>query len=401
MLADVSPAPMLPTEPIDTAASDSYAQDVREHHLPVETAARLQQLAEACDVPLVAAAGTCLAVVAARLTREHGALLLVDVAEAASTLVQLECDGDASLKSLVSKVADQLDGTHRLDVALEATSLIECGPQSWRQSTWPIGIAVRTTSEPPRRIHAALTLALHPSGGGAAFAYDGRSIAGETVSRIAERLARCAAVPLSGSLNEHSLMGEAEAHFVSVRCNRTARPRMAHPGITEAFCEAATQHPHAVALAGTYSGEKDVQYGELTVASDALAAALHASSSWVMSSGMQLVALIFDRSVAMVVAILGVLKAGAGFVPIEPTFPRARVEEMILEASPLAVLLGAQPFAERLLAADSAPLVAVASADGSLAALALDSKGTWSPVTVDRAETISGHESRCFQCSSR
>src|SRR6185295_14805900 len=54
-----------------------------------------------------------------------------------------------------------------------------------------------------------------------------------------------------------------------------------------------------------------------------------------------------DRSVEMVVAILGTLKAGGAFVPLDPDYPRERLEFMVEDAA-LDVLVTTAAHAERL-----------------------------------------------------
>nr|WP_264049976.1 AMP-binding protein [Mycolicibacterium wolinskyi] len=62
-------------------------------------------------------------------------------------------------------------------------------------------------------------------------------------------------------------------------------------------------------------------YAELDEASDRLAYLL----SGVGAGPGQRVAVMFSRSVEAIVAIVGVLKSGAAYVPIDPALPDARV----------------------------------------------------------------------------
>ncbi|WP_131811711.1 AMP-binding protein, partial [Mycolicibacterium peregrinum] len=52
----------------------------------------------------------------------------------------------------------------------------------------------------------------------------------------------------------------------------------------------------------------------------------------------QRVALLFPRSVEAIVAILGVLKTGAAYVPIDPSVPDARIEFVLADSAPVAVV---------------------------------------------------------------
>src|SRR5208283_3430387 len=56
----------------------------------------------------------------------------------------------------------------------------------------------------------------------------------------------------------------------------------------------------------------------------------------------QLVAIALPRSIEMVVALLGVLKAGAAYLPLDPDYPPQRVASMLEDAQPACVLTTAQ-----------------------------------------------------------
>ena len=45
-----------------------------------------------------------------------------------------------------------------------------------------------------------------------------------------------------------------------------------------------------------------------------------------------------ERSAAMVTALLGVLKSGAAYLPVDPGYPSERVAFMLADARPVAVL---------------------------------------------------------------
>src|ERR1700753_2142873 len=42
-----------------------------------------------------------------------------------------------------------------------------------------------------------------------------------------------------------------------------------------------------------------------------------------------LVGIYMERSIELLISVLGVLKAGAAYVPLDPTFPRLRVEQIL------------------------------------------------------------------------
>lgn len=83
--------------------------------------------------------------------------------------------------------------------------------------------------------------------------------------------------------------------------------------------------PDACAL---IAGETRMSYRELDQRANALAQALRARG---VSPG-QLVGLCCARDAQMLVALLGILKSGAGYVPLDPSFPRERLDFMAEDA---------------------------------------------------------------------
>ncbi|MEU8384458.1 amino acid adenylation domain-containing protein [Streptosporangium sp. NPDC048865] len=82
------------------------------------------------------------------------------------------------------------------------------------------------------------------------------------------------------------------------------------------------------------SGEAVLSYGELAARSDRLAWFLRRSG---VGRG-DVVGLCLGRSAETVVAILGVLKAGAAYVPLDPALPAGRVEFMVADCGARTVL---------------------------------------------------------------
>lgn len=95
--------------------------------------------------------------------------------------------------------------------------------------------------------------------------------------------------------------------------------------------QASVMHSDRVAIT---CGRESMTYGELKLAADRVADSLLALA---LAPG-SLIAIYLDRSMEMVVAMLGVIKAGAAYLPIDPNYPEARVRETIADANPVAVL---------------------------------------------------------------
>src|SRR6185503_14361918 len=60
-----------------------------------------------------------------------------------------------------------------------------------------------------------------------------------------------------------------------------------------------------------------------------------------------LVAVLLDRSVELVVVLLGILKAGAAYVPLDPSYPQERIDD-ILRDSQARLLITRRSLAQRV-----------------------------------------------------
>ncbi len=97
------------------------------------------------------------------------------------------------------------------------------------------------------------------------------------------------------------------------------------------FAAQVARDPAAVAVS---CAGRHITYGDLDQAVNRLA---HLLVERGVGPG-QRVALLFPRSVEAIVAILGVLKTGAAYVPIDPSVPDARIEFVLADSAPVAVV---------------------------------------------------------------
>jgi len=114
-----------------------------------------------------------------------------------------------------------------------------------------------------------------------------------------------------------------------VATNHTEAPYPREKAIHRLFEEISTERPDAIALE---FGDEKVTYGELNRKSNQLAHYLRNRGVGAEA----LIAVSFDRSIEMVIALLGILKAGAAYLPLDPEAPLARLEFILNDArSPL------------------------------------------------------------------
>jgi amino acid adenylation domain-containing protein/non-ribosomal peptide synthase protein (TIGR01720 family) len=127
------------------------------------------------------------------------------------------------------------------------------------------------------------------------------------------------------------LLTDGERHEILVGWNDTDRIRSGSSCIHRWFEERAEEQPEAVALRFE---DRSVTYSALNAMSNRLA-------HWLLARNVgreTRVAICAERSVEMVAAILAILKSGGSYVPIDPRFPRQRME-FILEDSGAVLLL--------------------------------------------------------------
>ena len=96
--------------------------------------------------------------------------------------------------------------------------------------------------------------------------------------------------------------------------------------ILDLFEEHAARTPDAIAV--RYAS-RELTYRELADLSDRFASYLRARRTIAPDDR---IALLLDRSDRLVVALLGILKAGAAYVPIDPTYPRERIRFLLADA---------------------------------------------------------------------
>ncbi|WP_162886651.1 AMP-binding protein, partial [Pseudomonas syringae] len=120
------------------------------------------------------------------------------------------------------------------------------------------------------------------------------------------------------------------------------------------FEEQAAQQPDALAVADETGS---LTYGELNARANRLA-------HYLIGLGIQpddRVAICAQRSLEMVVGLLGILKAGGAYVPLDPGYPPERLRYMLEDSAPVAVLV--QEALQECLPAVNVPQVVLDSVD--------------------------------------
>ena len=193
-----------------------------------------------------------------------------------------------------------------------------------------------------------------------------------------ERMARHFEILLEGIVNhpdirigQLSLLTKDETEQIVVNWNRTAAPYPADRCVHEEFEWLARLRPEALAIAGEGAS---LNYRELNERSDRLADYLRSQG---IVAGSR-VALCVDRSIEMIIGMLGILKAGGAYVPLDPAYPAER-QAFILNDVVTPVILTI-PEAATSLPAFNAKVIYL--------------DGEWSLIGGDKARTSSTENAR-------
>ncbi|MCP4661437.1 MAG: amino acid adenylation domain-containing protein, partial [bacterium] len=214
--------------------------------------------------------------------------------------------------------------------------------QPWEQTNYPLTVVVVPGSEIELRL-----------------LYDSRPFDHAAIARMAghfRSLLQAFVDDPRRLLAELAMLTPAERQQLVVEWNDTAGPYPREAAIHELFEAQAARRPEAVAVV---LGEEQVSYGELNRRANHLAHHLRACGV-----GPEVcVGLFVERSLEMVVGILGIIKAGGAYVPLEPSYPAERLAFM-LEDVAAPVVLVQESLRERLSFASAGPALRLVRLDG-------------------------------------
>jgi amino acid adenylation domain-containing protein len=155
----------------------------------------------------------------------------------------------------------------------------------------------------------------------------------ETIGRLVEsyeRVLRAVVADSEQRVFELDLLSEAERRQIVEEWNETSREYSGAQTLPQMFEAQAQRSEQAVAV---ICDGAEVSYGELDRRANQLANYLRAQVRVE-----EVVGVLMERSVEMVVALLGILKAGAAYLPLDPAYPEERLRYMVRDAGARVVL---------------------------------------------------------------
>ncbi len=260
-------------------------------------------------------------------------------------LIRASIDGNPTFRELLGRVRDAANGAYaHQDLPFERL-VAELAPER-RLSHTPLFqcfFAVQNEGSGLRTVHVpdeigtvattsmfdlSLTMLDASPELAASFEYSTELFDEATIARLMghlERLLEGIAADADRPIFAYALLSEAERKQVLYDFNATAVPYPPVETVIDLFEACVARTPDSIAVKGEHG---QLTYAELDTAGSRLAHELCARG---VGRG-SLVGLALDRSLEMVVAIFGILKAGAAYVPLDPQYPTARLAQMMADA---------------------------------------------------------------------
>lgn len=145
------------------------------------------------------------------------------------------------------------------------------------------------------------------------------------------------------NINKIEMLPESEKYKLLYEFNNTRADYPKDKTLQQLFEEQVERNPDSVALVFE---DKTMTYGELNQKANQLAYVLR-------DKGVQpdeIIALMMEQSFDVVVGMMGILKAGCAFLPVDPDYPDERIR-LMLEDSNIKIVLTQSPLANKLDAA--------------------------------------------------
>jgi hypothetical protein len=175
------------------------------------------------------------------------------------------------------------------------------------------------------------------------FRYDQKQFNSDDIERVAEEYVTLLESSLTQpkvSISELDVVGERERHQILIDWNQTQREFTGSKCLHERITEQAKLNPSAIAL---QFGDRCLTYQQLNEQANQLAHYLQQQGVTTET----LVGICLERSLEGIISVLGILKAGAAYVPLDPGMPKQRLS-LMLDDAPVALILTRSRLREQL-----------------------------------------------------
>lgn len=307
--------------------------------LPEALKCGLAALAEQEGVSLEVVALAAFQTLLTRYTRQND-IVVGSANDLAGSLLVIRTDmsGDPSFRQLIGRVNEAVTGAREHgNVSWEQlVEVVEPERDASRHAVYQAEFALEPAwgiadlAPEPETLKTDLRLQLREESDGlrVQFTYSTDLFEAATIVRMAghfEKLLEGIVANANESIARLPLLTDAERRTLLVDWNATAMEYPLSKGIHELFEEQAAKTPNSVAVVFE---NQQLTYGELNRRANQLAN--HLLKLGARPDG--LVGICVERSLEMVVGLLGILKSGSAYVPLDPAYPPDRIAFMLEDA---------------------------------------------------------------------
>ena len=267
--------------------------------------------------------------------------------------IRVDLSGDPSFAELLGRVrAAALDAFQHQDIPLE--KIVDAVQPERQLSHAPLFQAMLVLQNTPSgrlalpgltiepidleigisKSDLALILEPTPEGLRGAFEYSTDLFDADRIARLVDQLGTLLGDALAkpkARLSELALVPEVERAALARFARGRAVPLSAPLPMHQIFERHAAERPEAIAL--VLAGQS-LSYGALDARANQIAQALIGRGA---RPG-QLIGLCVPRSFDLIAGILGIWKAGAAYLPLDPSYPRARLDDILVDSGARLVL---------------------------------------------------------------
>ncbi len=159
--------------------------------------------------------------------------------------------------------------------------------------------------------------------------YDGECFSDESIKHLLDHIQEITKWLMAhpdAPLRDAQLITNQERHQIMAEWNQTNVSFPAEKALYELFEEQVRKNSSAVAV---ISARGNLTYGEIYCRANRIAHALKSHGA----QPNQLVGILMEKGWEQVVACLAVIQSGAAYLPIDPTWPKARIQEILLQGN--------------------------------------------------------------------
>jgi amino acid adenylation domain-containing protein len=270
-----------------------------------------------------------------RYSRQDDVVVGLKDGPAAVVPIRTDLSGDLTFRELLARTSDEVSAAaeHRNVAWDDVIAILQPDRDASHHPLFQVLFSVENCQSSPEpngglKVDLQLHMQDRSDGLAAQVTYSSDLFDAATIARMIchlGKLLEAAAENADETLWRLPLLTEAERHRLVVEWNNTAAEYPREQCVHQLFEAQAARNPNTKAVV---FGSESLTYGQLERRANQLANHLIGLGATPDS----LVGICLERSLEMVVGLLGILKAGAAYVPLDPAYPPDRIAFMLENA---------------------------------------------------------------------